>query len=257
MKTKPKKSESVGVLNFKKARAEAKKVGSGISVPDSLYICRLKKAEWGSNDKGEWCQLQFPIIDGDEKGKTLSIFGRMEQDRIPYFLRDLTTLGGDVSEVESVDDLKPVVADLVKASPVVKLKVVTKGEYTNVYLQKLLDDDAVDALDLDGGDSEDEDEAPEADDEDEDVEDADDAEDDDTDTEDEDADAEDEDEDEEPEAEDEAEVNIGSSVIFKDGKKSVTGEVVALNEKKGTLDIKVGKKVHKGVSVEDVTLADD
>jgi hypothetical protein len=59
--------------------------------------------------------------------------------------------------------------------------------------------------------------------------------------------------DEEEDDEEEFELEPGDEVSFKDGKKTLEGEVVKINEKKQTVDIKVGKKKYT-VSFDDIVI---
>lgn len=221
--------------NWSAAAAEAKDIGSsnmgGDDLPGGVYICRLTDAKLMEvgDDNTLKMLTTFTCISGDHKGETTTRWDNLErEDSLKWVALHLMALGVEDPDDMDLSNLEETLKMLVKAAPVVRLRVkINEAGYSNQRVLKLLDEDSlpedVDETDDDEGD---EDESPKKkkgkkskDDDDEDEE---------SDDEDESSDDEDEesdDDDEDSEDEETAEIEKGSEVSFKSGKKTVTGKV--------------------------------
>lgn len=181
---------------------------------DGRYRMRAVDAKIGvSKNKRVQVVITWKFMSGDYKGKTKLDFEGLTEDHLPYLLRKLDAMGYDTSELENLEDeLKDILEDIKKSKPKCKVRLKTKGEFQNLYVDGVLGDD--DEEEEEEEDEEEEDEKPKKkgkkkdDDEEEEEEDDDEEESDDDDEEEEDSDDEeqsDEDEEEEDEEEDEEE----------------------------------------------------
>lgn len=165
---------------------------------DGKYKMRCVDGKIGqSKNKRVQVVLTWKFMDGDYKGKEKLDFEGLTEDHLEYLLRKLDAMGYDISEMEDLEEgLKEILADIKKSKPRCKVRLKTKGEFQNLYVDKLIEDDDEDEEDEPSDDDED-------DDKDEDDEESDDDESDDSDDdEDEDENSDDEDEDDEDEEED-------------------------------------------------------
>jgi hypothetical protein len=69
--------------------------------------------------------------------------GIMDEQQLSYLVADLKRLGVDADQLEinSTEDLESVLSELVEAKPCAKIRVKEAGEYTNVYINKLVEVD--------------------------------------------------------------------------------------------------------------------
>lgn len=123
------------------AKSESSKSGGGgVTVEDGRYNTRLTAAELrDGKDNSIYVLFQFTVVEGDSTGETIGrIAGFETDDKMIYLQRDLRRLGEDVDDFEIIQ-LPATLAKLTKNAPGVRLTVKTKGEYTNVYIDKLVE----------------------------------------------------------------------------------------------------------------------
>jgi hypothetical protein len=122
---------------------EASKRSGFINVDDGSYVCQLTGGEL-KEDKNDQLgvQLEWSITDGDETGEKLTMFfGNIEdEERVIWLQRTLRRLNVEVDEF-SPEDIPEILENLLKEAPKARLKVSTKGDFTNVNVDKLLGDD--------------------------------------------------------------------------------------------------------------------
>ncbi len=219
-----------------KAAAESQQ-GQFAEVPDGVYVARLTESVVHQSEKGNVGVLtKLVILSGEEKGNTVTRWDGLEREEgLPYVIRFLRSLGVEMDDV-SIDDLEDALKGLTKKHPVCKIRLKTKegekGEFQNVYINKIVEDYEEDDSDAVEAETEDTDEeeitppkkgkkavAPADDDEDED-------------TSDEDADDSDTEEDDASDADDADEAPLlkkGMKVAFKVKGKKLTGKISSLD----------------------------
>jgi hypothetical protein len=268
------------------AAKEKAETGGFEEFDDGSYIMRCMGGELGQSNSSDRFQatMHWKFVEGDYAKKSYRSFQGLEtEDGISFFLRDLSRLGYDVSGIENLNEVLPILKELKEEKPVCRVKLKTKGEYQNLIIVKLLEDEDVEDED-DDDDGEEEEAAPkktkkkkpakeeeeeeDEDGEDEDEEESDDEEEssDDEEEESDDDDAEESDDDEE-ESEDEEEsddeevaVSVGSKVKMKTKAGIKKGTIEAVDEKNNKVTVKIGDRsltlsAEKIVSVEDVPKA--
>jgi hypothetical protein len=127
---------------FARGKEEAKKnAGGGTTLtpdPRVKYLTRLSKAKLVDTDDGPAIVLEFTCIDGDQTGEKATLFMGMNTDeKVGYMLRDLRRLGYEIDDLQP-EELPDLCDDMNKTAPVVKIKVVEKGNYINTYIDKLV-----------------------------------------------------------------------------------------------------------------------
>ena len=161
---------------WSKAKETVKEKPLFSEIPDGTYIAVLTNAEIRESDRG-WLHTAFEwtvVQDCEQAGET--VFARSGLDReqsLEFLIQDLIRLGVEVDDVEINDiwDLEDVLRELAKARPAARIRLKTKDEYQNVYINKLVDlegqDNVISLEDLEEDDDvEDEDDsAPEVDEE--------------------------------------------------------------------------------------------
>jgi FKBP-type peptidyl-prolyl cis-trans isomerase 2 len=200
-----------------KAEAErAKEEGGGFTeVDDGRYIARLTSGELADSAASgrPMMPLGFTILEGDNTGDKVTHFRMLDGDEgLKWAGKDLMVFGIDPEDViwdpkKAKEDMYilNVLKELVKEKPVVKIRLKTKGDFQNVMIEGLIED-------YEGGD----DDAGKIDD---------------------------------------AEVEVGSTVTWKKGKKTMTGKVTKLKGDTATIEGE-DDETYK-VEVEDLTLVED
>lgn len=126
---------------FGKARKRAKEEGMG-NLPDAAYRGRIKEAKIGESGNGRLQHiLAIKISEGESKGEVVRKYSGMDtEDSIMYLQKDIGRLGHD--GFDSMDDLEEINAELIGLY--IRFKLVTRGDFQNLYIDKLLgtDDDA-------------------------------------------------------------------------------------------------------------------
>jgi len=245
---------------------------------DGRYAMRATDAKLAlSKKKNAQVVLTWKFLDGDYKGKEKLDFEGLNEDHLPYLLRKLDAMGYDTAELEDLEsDLKTILDDIKKTKPKLKVRIKTKGEFQNLYVDGPLDDEEEEEDDEDDEDEpkkkkskkkskktdddedDEEDEEEDGDDEsDDDEEESDDDEEDEEEDDDEEEkpkkkkkgkknaeedDEEEDDEEDDEEVDDEVDVVVGS-IVKAESKKlgKVKGEVIELFEAEGKVLIKTDK----------------
>lgn len=124
---------------------------------DGRYAMRAVDAKVGvSKNKRVQVIVTWKFLDGDYKGKEKLDFEGLTEDHLPYLLKKLDAMGYDVGELESLDeDLKAILDDIKKTKPKCKVRLKTKGEFQNLYVDGPLGDEEEES---DDDEDEDEDE---------------------------------------------------------------------------------------------------
>ena len=145
--TKKSSKDSVGKL-WNKAKEKAAEMGTGfVTVDPAVYLCCLTNAEVKESDEKKWLHVDFEftiVQEGDFMGEPIHRRdGIMDEQQLSYLIADLKRLGVDADQLEinSTEDLESVLSELVEAKPCAKIRVKEAGEYTNVYINKLVEVD--------------------------------------------------------------------------------------------------------------------
>lgn len=236
--------------------------------PDGLYDAQLIGAEIGES-KGAKARLQvdfsWRFMDGDLEKKVKHDYqGMNTEDGLFYLGRRIEELGYEAPD--DLGDLPEVLKAIVKEKIAARIVLKTKGEFQNVYIRKLLGDDAdEDVEETEEDETDTETEAEESDDEETEEEDG--EEEAEEETEEEDGEAEEEEETEEEETEEEEaeegeeeveQAAPGMKVIVETAKGREPGVIVEIIEAEGKVRVKLNKdgKIIRA-SAEKVEITDD
>ena len=145
----------------------------GTTLPDDDYQGKITAADIGvSRSDRLQAVIEITVITGDAKGRTIRKYDGLEtQDNLDYFFGFLDVCEVDIPDADEFDDDKAFVKAARKAVTAcigkkVDFSVRTKDDFTNVYVNELLEVAGTD--DDDAEEPEDEDDEEDADDEDED-----------------------------------------------------------------------------------------
>lgn len=155
-------------MGLKNAMAKAKKLWGKASkraaeetgyteFEDGRYAAQIVKASLNESKSSSRLQasLSYKVLEGEYKGQTIMSHDGLEtEDNLMYFAKRIAAIGLEVPE--DFDEVESVLKTLEKKKPKVRIRVKTKGEYQNVYVEKPISDDDID-------DSEGSDEASEED----------------------------------------------------------------------------------------------
>lgn len=181
------KGKKVNLKDFlKKANKFRETVASNASkgfeeFEDGSYVARATKLEIAPSSAGNMQAVtSWKFLEGEYRGKTKKAFQRLvNEDGWTYFLRDLRAMGFDIAQIDDFEaDIPNIMKEVEKEKPVCRIKLVTNGDFQNVRINRLLDEDEVedaesaeeeDDEEEDGDESEEEsdDEEEESDDDDE------------------------------------------------------------------------------------------
>jgi len=214
--------------------------------PDGRYRALLTSAKFEFSQNSNRPQLVsgWTVTEGELEGEILRNYDGLDNEQSLYYLaRWMARFGRDPEEVD-LENLQDVLDEIVgeKHEGIVRLK--TKGEYQNLFVEKVMDADDDDDADADADDS---DESGDEDDSNADA-----------------SEAEDEEEEESEEGdeddEDEAVVEVGMKVNYPWRGEQCQGEVTDILEDEGKVKVRTlvdGKGKIRTVSVEELTLAED
>jgi len=207
---------------WNKARKEQKDNSFGDAIPldAGKYNFQIVSGTIGDFGGQRQVMMKFCVVgdceDEGDKGKICTMWLSLAEDRIVWLARIFATMGVDLDEtsVETESDIQEIMDTLVEAQTVCAGKVREKDGYTNMYLNALVNidsDDLVDPEDVlkSGGKKSDAKPSEKS--------------------ESKKGKGKDEDEDggEDPEGE---EVAVGDRVSWKDGKKTLEGEIVSFDK---------------------------
>lgn len=132
-------------------------------IDDGVYNAKLHSMERGTSQNGRDQVAEVWVITaGEYKGKKAYSYEGIDSDeRVPYFLARLEKLGYDGMTIDGEDDLEAMLKEITKDKPTAKIRLKTKGEFQNLHINKLIDED-----DEDEDDEEEDEDAEETEDED-------------------------------------------------------------------------------------------
>ena len=229
LKNKLKKAQN----NWQGAREKAKDSTGFAEVPDGRYLAHITNAQICESRSSGRLQIQWTwtISDGEfEKDTKLDFDGLETEDNLVFLGRKLARFGYELPE--DITEISDILDELIEKQPLARIRLKTKGEFQNVYVDKLMQ-----SVSTDGEDSDNESMSSE----DEDLEEADDGSGDEVDDEQEkesnnesDADESDDegDGDEEP-------VEIGMRVVATTRKGEEPGEIIEIMESEGKCRVKL------------------
>jgi hypothetical protein len=142
--------------HLEKAKETAESTGFE-EFDDGRYRMRAVDAKIGvSKNKRVQVVITWKFMDGDYKGKEKLDFEGLTEDHLPYLLKKLDAMGYDTSELENLEDeLKQILDDIKKSKPKCKVRLKTKGEFQNVYVDGVLGEEEEESEDEDEEDDED------------------------------------------------------------------------------------------------------
>lgn len=229
---------------------------------DGRYLARLVGADIGESNGGR-VQIDFSwkFEDGEYEKKVKHDYQGIEtEDNLYWLAQRIEQLGYEM--IDDLSELPELLKEILKARPLCTIQLKTNGEFQNVYIKKVHDDEEDAEGDEDEDDAEsddtedsDEDSDEESDEEEGDEESDDTDEDSDDDTESDEEESDDEEEGNEEESDDEEEdddavdLEVGMSVIAETAKGREPGKVIEIVEKEGKVRVKLknGKVVRVGI----------
>lgn len=108
---------------------------------DGRYLVALTDADRGESKSSgrDQVMFEFTFLDGDYKGKTKRDYSGLDRaEAIPHLLRKIEQMGFDAPE--EVDELEGILKKMVKERPKLRIILKTKGEFQNVYIDKVLEE---------------------------------------------------------------------------------------------------------------------
>lgn len=124
--------------------AEAAKQGFA-TVPDGRYIARLTGYVLGESADG-WPHLrsEWTVVKGDEAGSMTTRRDGLDRDEsLPFLARYLMSLGVENLGELDITELDTIMDGLVAERPAARIRLITKtsdkGEFQNLYVDKLID----------------------------------------------------------------------------------------------------------------------
>lgn len=132
--------------NWTSAREEAKSSGFD-NLPEGPYVGWLVDAELCESQNGR-LQIKwvFKVARGDEAGRTQTSYDGLENaDSLVWLGRKLARFDIDIESME-LDELESILKELVEREALVRFRVKEKGEFTNVYVDRVVDPDDYDDL---------------------------------------------------------------------------------------------------------------
>lgn len=222
--------------NFAKEKKRADELGGFAEIPDGKYLAKVSGCEIKNSNAGEMhLVFQFKIMESAEDeslvGAKASKWCNIEkEDGGAYLIRDLRRFG---IELEDLTQLPEVAKMLDEQKPEVKISLKTGNSGQFTYIDTVISE-------IDAGEHAASEEAEDEDD-----------------SSDESDDESDDDEGEE-EGEEGIALEVGTKVKFTTKKgEDVDGEIVTMDEKAGTVDIKAGTKSFKGIAVDRLSIPED
>ena len=232
LKNKLKKAQN----NWQGARERAKESTGFTEVPDGRYLAPLTNAQICESRSSGRLQIQWTwtISDGEfEKDTKLDFDGLETEDNLVFLGRKLSRFGYELPE--DITEISDILDELIEKQPLARIRLKTKGEFQNVYVDKLMR-----SVSSDDENSENESMVSE----DEDLEESDDGSGDEVDDE-----PDDESDDESDGDSEEEPVEIGMRVIATTRKGEEPGEIIEIIESEGKCRVKLdsGRTVRIGV----------
>lgn len=175
-----KKRLKAATKDWKGAKERAEEGSLASEFDDGKYLAKCIGAEFQESGSGRLqVDFKWKIIEGpsdDAVGKIKHDYQGCENEQnLEYLGRRIVAFGYDLPE--SLEDIEDILAEIVKEKPLCKIRLRTKGDFQNVYMDKVVEDeededteddeDTDDADAADDSDSEDEESEDEAEDEEE------------------------------------------------------------------------------------------
>lgn len=116
--------------------------GNFVQIPDGRYVATLTKAEVTESKASNRPQVAwgYTIREGDLEGETIRDYDGLDREMSFYYLaRKLSLFGIDPEQVNLVH-LEKVLEDLVARKPTVRLRLRTKDEFQNAYVERVIPD---------------------------------------------------------------------------------------------------------------------
>lgn len=256
-KLKAKLDKAKGAWKKAKTRAATEKSGFD-EIEDGRYLARLVSFEIGESKSSSRVQMmtEWKLQEGDYKGQSKRNYDGLEsEDNLVYVAKFIGRLGYEAPD--DLDSLDALMKEIVAEKPLARIRLKTRGEFQNVYVDQVFDKDDEDeilaeaASEAEAGDEEEEEtEETEETDEAEEEEESDD------DAEEEEADEEAE-EDEASDDEVEVELTVGTKVLAPYKGKKKPGKVIEiLDDDKVRVKMDDGGKVVR-VAIDELEGADD
>lgn len=230
--------------NWQGAREKAKESSGFTEVPDGRYLAHLTNAQIGESRSSGRLQIQWTwtISDGEfEKDTKLDFDGLETEDNLVFLGRKLARFGYELPE--DITEISDILDELIEKQPLARIRLKTKGEFQNVYVDKLMQSVSTDSEDSDNESMSSEDE---------DLEEADDGAGDEVDDE---QDKESNNESDADESDDEGDgdeeqVEIGMRVVADTRKGEEPGEIIEIMESEGKCRVKldVGRTIRIAVN---------
>jgi hypothetical protein len=138
---------------WKDARTKAAESSGGTEFDDGKYLARLVKGEIGKSEAGRLqVTWHWKFLEGEYETQIKYAYQGLETlENQSYLIKDLERLGYDCSELD-LTELQEVLDDVRKNKPTCRITLKTKGEFQNVYINRLMnpaedDDDDSDTKD--------------------------------------------------------------------------------------------------------------
>lgn len=217
--------------NFSKERKRADELGGFAEIPDGKYLAKVSGCEIKNSNAGEMHMVfMFEILESAEDeslvGAKASKWCNVEKEDGPaYLIRDLRRFGIELDDLEQLPEVAKILDDQ-KPEVKISLKTGNSGQFT--YIDQVISE--IDAGDHASSGEEDGGEEEESA----------------------------EDETGEEEGSEDVDLEVGTKVSFTSKKgEEILGEITAVDEKAGTVDIKAGTRAFKGITVDRLSIPEE
>lgn len=124
-----------------KEKAAEKDGGGFTEFDDGRYMARLKGGKLGESESGRLqIAFAFEIQEGEHEGKTKYDYQGVESEQnLEYLGRRLTQLGYELPD--DLDQIEDILEDIGKTKPLCKIRLKSKGDFQNVYIDKVFSSD--------------------------------------------------------------------------------------------------------------------
>lgn len=127
---------------FKKGQAKYKESDdfNDVELDPGRYVCVVTGGRAVDTPKGPSVVVDLKVAgDHEEAGGRVSVWFSLDEDRIVWLFRALTTLGYEVDDLDE-SMLAEILDDLSSSKPVVQLEAKRSGEYINYRIKKALEE---------------------------------------------------------------------------------------------------------------------
>jgi len=114
--------------------------GSGCDLEDGRYVAAITAMELTETTNGD-LQLSttYEVSEGDSAGTSATAREMLKSEiNLSYLKKKLKLFGYDPDELNLAEDLEGCLEQIVASSPAVRIQVKTSGEFTNIYVNKVL-----------------------------------------------------------------------------------------------------------------------